>query len=140
MALPVLLESFAIRANSGGNGCHRGGNGVVRRVRFLEDMTAGILSGRRGISPCGLHGGEAGKVGRNYVERVMEMLRSWGVRRVWKCDRGMCLSLRLRAAEVMVFLASFTVDSLHLLVSFVDLLLVGKYNCSVDTLGCPHIA
>ncbi|MEG3976443.1 hydantoinase B/oxoprolinase family protein [Microcoleus sp. herbarium8] len=66
---PVLLESFAIRANSGGNGCNRGGNGVVRRVRFLESMTAGILSGRRVISPCGLHGGEAGKVGRNYVER-----------------------------------------------------------------------
>jgi 5-oxoprolinase (ATP-hydrolysing) len=67
---PVLLESFAIRANSGGNGCHRGGNGVVRRIRFLEAMTAGILSGRRVISPCGLYGGEAGKVGRNYVERL----------------------------------------------------------------------
>jgi len=67
---PVLLESFAIRANSGGNGCYRGGNGVVRRVRFLEYLTAGILSGRRVISPCGLNGGEAGKVGRNYVERV----------------------------------------------------------------------
>ncbi|MEG3938502.1 hydantoinase B/oxoprolinase family protein [Microcoleus sp. S36b_A3] len=67
---PVLLESFAIRANSGGNGSHSGGNGVVRRVRFREAMTAGILSGRRVISPCGLNGGEAGKVGRNYVERV----------------------------------------------------------------------
>ena len=67
---PVLLESFAIRANSGGNGSHRGGNGVVRRVRFREAMTAGILSGRRVISPCGLNGGEAGKVGRNYVEKV----------------------------------------------------------------------
>ncbi|MEG4071591.1 hydantoinase B/oxoprolinase family protein [Microcoleus sp. Pol14C2] len=67
---PVLLESFAIRANSGGNGYHRGGNGVVRRVRFLEAMTAGILSGRRVISPCGLNGGEAGKVGRNYIETV----------------------------------------------------------------------
>ncbi|MEG4854098.1 hydantoinase B/oxoprolinase family protein [Microcoleus sp. B5-D4] len=66
---PVLLESFAIRANSGGNGSHRGGNGVVRRVRFREAMTAGILSGRRVISPYGLNGGEAGKVGRNYVER-----------------------------------------------------------------------
>jgi 5-oxoprolinase (ATP-hydrolysing) len=67
---PVLLESFEIRANSGGNGSHRGGNGVVRRVRFREAMTAGILSGRRVISPCGLNGGEAGKVGRNYVETV----------------------------------------------------------------------
>ena len=67
---PVLLESFAIRANSGGKGHFRGGNGVIRRVRFLEAMTAGILSGRRVIYPCGLKGGEAGKVGRNYVERV----------------------------------------------------------------------
>jgi 5-oxoprolinase (ATP-hydrolysing) len=67
---PVLLESFAIRANSGGNGSHRGGDGVVRRVRFREAMTAGILSGRRLISPCGLNGGEAGKVGLNYVETV----------------------------------------------------------------------
>ncbi|MEG4055884.1 MULTISPECIES: hydantoinase B/oxoprolinase family protein [unclassified Microcoleus] len=67
---PVLLENFEIRANSGGNGSHRGGNGVVRRVRFREAMTAGILSGRRVISPCGLNGGEAGKVGRNYVETV----------------------------------------------------------------------
>jgi len=66
----VLLESFAIRANSGGNGCHRGGNGVVRRVRFLEAMTAGILSGRRVVFPCGLNGGENGVLGRNYVERV----------------------------------------------------------------------
>jgi 5-oxoprolinase (ATP-hydrolysing) len=67
---PVLLENFEILANSGGNGSHRGGNGVVRRVRFREAMTAGILSGRRVISPCGLNGGEAGKVGRNYVETV----------------------------------------------------------------------
>ena len=67
---PVLLENFEIRANSGGNGYHRGGNGVVRRLRFREAMTAGILSGRRVISPCGLNGGEAGKVGRNYVETV----------------------------------------------------------------------
>ncbi|MEP6517337.1 hydantoinase B/oxoprolinase family protein [Microcoleus vaginatus] len=67
---PVLLESFAIRDHSGGNGSHSGGNGVVRRVRFREAMTAGILSGRRVISPCGLNGGEAGKVGRNYVEKV----------------------------------------------------------------------
>ncbi|MEG4209339.1 hydantoinase B/oxoprolinase family protein [Microcoleus sp. S13_B4] len=67
---PVLLESFEIRANSGGTGYHRGGNGAIRRLRFLEKMTAGILSGRRVISPCGLNGGEAGKVGQNYVETV----------------------------------------------------------------------
>jgi len=66
---PVLLESFAIRPHSGGKGHHRGGNGVIRRLRFQEPMTAAILSGRRIVPPFGLHGGEAGAVGRNYVER-----------------------------------------------------------------------
>jgi 5-oxoprolinase (ATP-hydrolysing) len=66
---PVVLESFEIRQNSGGKGLHRGGNGVVRRIRFLEKMTAGILSGRRVIPPFGLHGGEAGAVGKNCVQR-----------------------------------------------------------------------
>ncbi|HBE52729.1 MAG TPA: 5-oxoprolinase [Cyanobacteria bacterium UBA11369] len=66
---PVILESFAIRHNSGGKGLHCGGNGVVRRIRFLEKMTAGILSGRRIVPPFGLHGGEAGAVGKNYVQR-----------------------------------------------------------------------
>ena len=66
---PVLLESFGIRPNSGGKGHHCGGKGVIRRIRFLEPMTAGILSGRRRIPPFGLQGGEAGAVGCNYVER-----------------------------------------------------------------------
>ncbi|MBD1927829.1 hydantoinase B/oxoprolinase family protein [Trichocoleus sp. FACHB-90] len=66
---PVLLENFTIRPNSGGNGHHRGGNGVIRRLRFLEPMTAGILSNHRLISPFGLHGGEAGEVGKNSVGR-----------------------------------------------------------------------
>ncbi|RCJ19449.1 5-oxoprolinase [Nostoc minutum NIES-26] len=66
---PVVLESFAIRSNSGGKGYHHGGNGVIRRLRFLEKMTAGILSNHRIVEPFGLCGGEAGKVGRNYVER-----------------------------------------------------------------------
>lgn len=66
---PVLLESFSIRPDSGGSGKHRGGNGVIRRLRFLEPMTAAILSSRRKIAPFGLYGGEAGKVGKNYVQR-----------------------------------------------------------------------
>ncbi len=66
---PVLLESFSIRPNSGGLGCHRGGNGVIRRIRFLEPMTAAILSGRRVIPPYGLNGGGDGAVGKNWVER-----------------------------------------------------------------------
>jgi 5-oxoprolinase (ATP-hydrolysing) len=66
---PVLLESFSIRPNSGGKGCYNGGNGVIRRIRFLESMTAGILSGRRRVSPLGLQGGNAGETGRNWIER-----------------------------------------------------------------------
>ena len=66
---PVLLESFSIREHSGGRGKHSGGNGVVRKVRFLEPMTAGILSSHRVVPPFSLNGGEAGKVGKSYVER-----------------------------------------------------------------------
>ncbi|MGI9311092.1 MAG: hydantoinase B/oxoprolinase family protein, partial [bacterium] len=65
---PVVLESFAIRADSGGGGRHRGGDGVVRRVRFLERMTANIISGHRRVPPYGLAGGEPGATGRNRVE------------------------------------------------------------------------
>ncbi len=66
---PVLVESFSIRANSGGQGQHRGGNGVIRQIRFRDSMTAAILSGHRLIPPFGLQGGQAGKVGRNSVKR-----------------------------------------------------------------------
>jgi len=67
---PVLLESFEIRHGSGGAGKWHGGNGIVRRVRFLEAMTAAILSGHRRIPPYGMAGGAPGKVGRNWVERA----------------------------------------------------------------------
>jgi 5-oxoprolinase (ATP-hydrolysing) len=66
---PVRLESFEIRAGSGGAGRWRGGNGAVRRVRFLEPMTAAILSGRRKVRPHGMAGGSPGLPGENYVER-----------------------------------------------------------------------
>jgi 5-oxoprolinase (ATP-hydrolysing) len=65
----VLLESFAIRRGSGGKGRHRGGDGTLRRVRFLEAMTASILANRRVVPPYGMTGGGPGAPGRNYVER-----------------------------------------------------------------------
>jgi 5-oxoprolinase (ATP-hydrolysing) len=68
--LPVLLESFAIRRGSGGQGKWRGGDGAVRRLRFLEPMTAAILSSHRRVAPHGLAGGEAGALGRNWIERA----------------------------------------------------------------------
>jgi 5-oxoprolinase (ATP-hydrolysing) len=67
---PVRLEAFRIRHGSGGAGKHRGGDGVVRRMRFLEPMTATILSLHRTTDPYGLAGGEPGQRGRNTVIRA----------------------------------------------------------------------
>ncbi len=66
---PVLVEEFALRPNSGGQGKHRGGNGVLRRIQFRQGMTAAILSGHRVVPPFGLAGGEPGQVGQNWVVR-----------------------------------------------------------------------
>ncbi len=67
---PVRLESYAIRADSGGAGRWAGGNGGVRRVRFLQPMTAGILSNGRVHGAFGMAGGQAGQPGINRVVRV----------------------------------------------------------------------
>jgi 5-oxoprolinase (ATP-hydrolysing) len=67
---PVRLDSYAIRAGSGGAGRWHGGSGAIRRVRFLEPMTAAILSNNRIVPPFGMAGGETGALGVNYVERV----------------------------------------------------------------------
>ncbi|NNG02921.1 MAG: hypothetical protein HKM95_02315, partial [Inquilinus sp.] len=70
LRFPVLLESFGLRAGSGGAGRHRGGDGTVRRLRFREAMTAAILANHRIVAPFGMAGGEAGAVGRTWVERA----------------------------------------------------------------------
>jgi 5-oxoprolinase (ATP-hydrolysing) len=67
---PVRLESYAIRPGSGGAGRWRGGDGGVRRVRFLEPMTASILSNGREVPAFGMAGGQPGACGGNRVERV----------------------------------------------------------------------
>jgi 5-oxoprolinase (ATP-hydrolysing) len=67
---PVRVESFSIRRGSGGPGRHRGGDGVVRNLCFLQPMSAAILSGRRKVVPFGLHGGGNGAPGRNRVFRA----------------------------------------------------------------------
>ena len=64
---PVRVERFALRRGSGGAGRWRGGDGVVRQLRFLEPMQAVLLTGSRRVSPFGLAGGEAGSRGRNLL-------------------------------------------------------------------------
>ncbi|MBK8666280.1 MAG: hydantoinase B/oxoprolinase family protein [Burkholderiales bacterium] len=67
---PVRLESYEIRSGSGGEGQWRGGNGGVRRLRFLEPMTASILSNGRVRGAFGMAGGGEGAVGANRVVRA----------------------------------------------------------------------
>jgi len=75
---PVLLEEFKLRSGSGGRGKWQGGDGTVRRIRFLEDMTIAILSGHRETPPPGLDNGEPGALGSASVHRAdgsVEVLR-----------------------------------------------------------------
>ncbi|MCK5923722.1 MAG: hydantoinase B/oxoprolinase family protein, partial [Methylococcales bacterium] len=66
---PVRLDEFKIRAHSGGAGKYNGGNGVERKVTFLEPMIATLLSGHRKVPPYGLNGGQPGELGMNEVQR-----------------------------------------------------------------------
>ena len=67
---PVRLDSYEIRSGSGGVGRWKGGDGGIRRIRFLEPMTASILSNGRTVGSFGMAGGEAGAVGENFIERA----------------------------------------------------------------------
>jgi len=67
---PVRVEEFSIRHGSGGAGRWQGGDGIVRRLRFLEEMTATVLSSHRQVPPHGAAGGSPGQTGENHVERA----------------------------------------------------------------------
>ncbi|MFT6452215.1 MAG: 5-oxoprolinase (ATP-hydrolyzing) [Halocynthiibacter sp.] len=75
---PVRVEEFSIRNGSGGKGKYAGGEGILRRLRFLEPMTATVLSSHRQTPPHGASGGGPGALGENAVIRVngtKEMLK-----------------------------------------------------------------
>ncbi len=74
----VLLEEFSIRQNSGGIGKFKGGEGTVRRIRFLKPMSASILSNRRRIKPPGLNGGNDGECGSNQIVRANGKIEELG--------------------------------------------------------------
>jgi 5-oxoprolinase (ATP-hydrolysing) len=75
---PVLLERFAIRRGSGGEGANSGGDGVERHIRFREPMRANILSNRRNVPPSGLAGGGDAKPGANRVIRADGSVETFG--------------------------------------------------------------
>ena len=66
---PVRVDEFSIRTGSGGAGEFRGGDGVVRKLRFLEPMTVTVLSSHRETVPFGASGGQPGLPGENSVVR-----------------------------------------------------------------------
>ncbi|MCP4075661.1 MAG: 5-oxoprolinase [Gammaproteobacteria bacterium] len=66
---PVMLESFSIRKKSGGKGAFTGGDGVIRKLRFNEDMSVSLLTGHRRIAPYAMNGGQPGKTGENSIEK-----------------------------------------------------------------------
>jgi N-methylhydantoinase B/oxoprolinase/acetone carboxylase alpha subunit len=66
---PLRIESYRVRRGSGGNGKHRGGDGIIREFRFLAPAEVTLLSDRRDRGPYGLKGGSPGKPGRNTLKR-----------------------------------------------------------------------
>jgi N-methylhydantoinase B/oxoprolinase/acetone carboxylase alpha subunit len=67
LSYPLRVERYALRLGSGGAGAHRGGDGVVRELRVLDDCRLSILSERRTRAPCGEDGGGDGARGRNLL-------------------------------------------------------------------------
>ncbi|MBI3838867.1 MAG: hydantoinase B/oxoprolinase family protein, partial [Planctomycetia bacterium] len=86
---PVRVRSFSIRGGSGGTGRKRGGDGVVRRLEFLQPLEVSILSQRRGpYPPYGLAGGAPGALGRNTLHRADGTLEHLGGRAQFQAQRG----------------------------------------------------
>lgn len=75
---PVRVDEFAIRKGSGGTGRYKGGDGIVRRLRFLEPMTVTVLSSHRIVPPLGAAGGGNGALGENVVERAAGRIDTLG--------------------------------------------------------------
>src|SRR5262245_50726473 len=67
LAYPLRVERYELRVGSGGDGVHRGGDGVVREVRVLEPCRLSLLTQRRALAPRGAEGGDDGLPGRNLL-------------------------------------------------------------------------
>ena len=88
-AYPMRVTEYAVRRGSGGAGCHRGGDGIVRSYEFLAEASVTLLTERRTVSPPGLGGGSAASRGRNVLRAAdgESELPSKGLLRVQAGDR-----------------------------------------------------
>jgi 5-oxoprolinase (ATP-hydrolysing) len=87
----VRVEAFGVRHGSGGAGAQAGGDGAVRRIRFLAPMEAALLSSRREHAPQGLAGGGAALPGR---QRLIEATGA-------ATELPGCFSVRVQAGDVI---------------------------------------
>ena len=67
--LPVMLNSYSIKKNSGGRGKFKGGNSIIREYKFLSEATVSMITERRRFAPYGIEGGKPGKKGKNTLIR-----------------------------------------------------------------------
>ena len=91
---PVMLDEFSIRRNSGGRGQWTAGDGTFRRIRFLKDMECSILSDHRRVPPFGTSGGDAGEIGRNWLERANSTIEELGGCAQTKVANGDTINIR----------------------------------------------
>ncbi|NUU21580.1 MAG: 5-oxoprolinase [Streptomycetaceae bacterium] len=91
---PVVLEEFAVRHGSGGKGHWHGGDGAVRRIRFLEPMTVCTLTGHRRVPPYGMSGGHPGALGTNHIERADGTVHEMSACDVAQAEPGDTLVIR----------------------------------------------
>jgi 5-oxoprolinase (ATP-hydrolysing) len=84
---PVMIKEFSIRDGSGGKGKFRGGDGLKRVYKFLEDVEVNVLSERRVFAPYGLKGGSSGKKGKNLLKREKKIFNLTG-KNSFKAKKG----------------------------------------------------
>jgi N-methylhydantoinase B len=65
---PLRVIEYALRRGSGGEGRHRGGDGVVRELEALCEMSFSLIGERRRHRPRGADGGEPGVSGRDLLD------------------------------------------------------------------------
>ena len=84
---PVMIEEFSLRKNSGGEGKYKGGDGLKRIYRFLENVDVSVLSERRVFAPYGLKGGKNGKKGKNLLVKKDKTFNLTG-KNSFKAEKG----------------------------------------------------
>jgi N-methylhydantoinase B len=91
---PLRVERYAFRPGSGGDGSHRGGLGLERRLRIQQDATVSLLTERRRYAPQGVDGGEPGATGENLLELPGEDEQSVAAKTTLDVPAGTVVTVR----------------------------------------------